>query len=189
MARYTELFSEWLENGGVFPAIFNNVTVPPTNEKLTNLFTCRYADREIGFETPTLFALKFEGLANELMTEFDRALKAYNYALHAIETPTKQRTRSGSIERTYGQKKQNTWEQPTAIGGNIDIELEDKTSQGITISAEVKDTETYNGYLEGETGLTVDEALRVKEDLINADFKNYIQVFLDKFDKLFMQIF
>ena len=57
MARYTELYSEWLENGGQVPAIFSEI------EGFEAMFTAWYADKEIGFETPILFEMKLQAYA------------------------------------------------------------------------------------------------------------------------------
>ena len=72
MARYTELFAEYLENGGGMPAVFNDVTV--NGEPLADIFTAYYAAREIGFETPALFELKFNALAAILINDLTAGL-------------------------------------------------------------------------------------------------------------------
>lgn len=54
MAKYTELFSEYLEGGGELPAAFSQI------DGFEDLFIGHFIDKEIGFETEVLFTIKLE---------------------------------------------------------------------------------------------------------------------------------
>ena len=143
MARYTELFSEWLEAGGVMPAVFDTVEIDGV--KLTDIFKAKYAAREIGFKT-------------------------------------------GQIERIYGEAKRNTWDNPTPSLGSAGVDLSDAGSQNITIDKERTDRENYAEVTDTDTGVTASEGLAVYQAL-SQPAQSFLQIWLNKFDALFMQIF
>lgn len=185
MARYTELFAEWLENGGKMPAVFDNVTV--NGESLSDIFTAYYAAREIGFETPALFELKFNALAAILISDLQAGLQAHSGALAALSDPKSTHTKSGAIQRNYGDRKRNTWEQPTAVAPST-VELTDTNSNQIIKDGGGTDTETYQAITDTDKVKGVNEGLLILEAL-SQEAKNFLQVWLGKFDPLFMQIF
>lgn len=185
MARYTELFSEWLENGGKMPAVFDNVNID--GEPLADIFTAYYAAREIGFETPALFELKFNALAAILINDLQAGLQAHCGALAALSEPKSTHTKSGALQRNYGDKKRNTWENPTA-NSTGEVDLTDVGSQGIVIDKSSTDTETYENITDTDTVKGVNEGVIILEAL-SQEKKNYLQVWLEKFEPLFMQIF
>lgn len=186
MAKYTELFSEYIQAGGQYPAAFKNVQV--NGDNLSDLFMTRYGDREIGFETPALFALKFEGLAAELIPELESGLQAHSGALTALNDPQTVHIKTGAIARVYGQRKRNTYEQPTASPVTGQVQLVDTDSQNIVVDHGGTDTETYNAVTDTDKVKGVAEGVKILEAL-STDRKNFLQVWLDKFDVLFMQIF
>lgn len=187
MARYTELFSEWLEAGGVMPAVFDTVQIDGV--KLTDIFKSKYADREIGFETPTLFELKLNEYTAVLMPELKDGLEGFKQALKTMWNPNKKHVKTGKIERSYGQSKRNTWDNPTPATGDFTaVDLTDAASQNITIDAERIDLENYASVTDTETGVTVSEGLAVYQAL-SQPAQSFLQNWLNKFDGLFMQIF
>lgn len=184
MAKYTELFSEWIENGGQLPAAFDNVLIG--ENKLTDIFTAQFAAREIGYETPILFEMKLNAYAATLIPELRAGLDAYSGAITSMGDPTRTHTKSGAVQRDYGERKRNVWENPTANNGGVD--LTDAGSQNITKDSGGTDTETYDQVTDIDTGKTVSEGIAVYQAL-SQPAKNFLEVWLNKFDPLFMQIF
>lgn len=185
MARYTELFAEWLENGGKMPAVFDNVEVE--GEPLADIFIAYYAAREIGFETPELFELKFNALAAILINDLIAGLQAYSGALMTMDDPTDTHIKTGAIKREYGERKRNFWENPTATSAT-EIDLTDAGSQNITKDSVYTDTETYNNLIDIGTVRSVSDGVAVYKAL-SEPAKNFFEVWLNKFDALFMQIY
>ena len=80
MAKYTELLSEYIEEGGELPPLFDTI------EGFSDLFLGEYADREIGFETPALFALKLNYTAALVITPYYKRLAAISIAEYSTLT-------------------------------------------------------------------------------------------------------
>lgn len=81
--KYTELLTEYVEsNGGVeqaFPALFYKVpeiAVDDITVKFAETFYLHFCEREIGFETEALFALKLEATAQRFIPALISAIKA-----------------------------------------------------------------------------------------------------------------
>ena len=76
MAKYTMLLAEYLERGGVLPASFALI------DGFEDLFKKHFCDKEIGFETELLFAMKLEEKADIYMQlyadKLTRLASAYN---------------------------------------------------------------------------------------------------------------
>lgn len=185
MARYTELLAEYLENGGSLPAAFDNVTIG--DNTLTDIFTAQFAAREIGFETPALFELKLNAYAATLIPELKAGLDAYSGAIAAMNDPTHTHTKSGAIQREYGQRKRNVWDNPTANDGG-EVDLSDAGSQSITIDGGGADTESYQNVTETDAAKSVADGIAVYQAL-SQPAKNFLEVWLSKFEPLFMQIY
>ena len=96
MARYTELFAEYLENGGELPAVFSQI------EGFEDLFIGEYCDRELGFETPVLFTIKLETKANIVIPEYKQRIDTLKALRENLSNPTKTRLKTGNISRNYG---------------------------------------------------------------------------------------
>lgn len=185
MARYTELFSEWLEEGGEMPAPFNNIMIG--DNTLWDIFTAHFAAREIGFETPVLFNLKLNEYAAVLIPELKSGLDAFSGALTAMVDPQVKNTKSGAIQREYGERKRNDWDNPTA-NDNDEIDLTDVGSQHITLDSGGTDTETYNNVTDINSAKTVADGIAIYNAL-SQEVQSYLQIWLKKFDPIFMQIF
>lgn len=96
MAKYTELFNEWLEAGGELPPEFSQIA------DFDNLFVGEYADSELGYETPTLFQLKLNQRAALVMPDYIIRIEEIQRARILLQNPTKIRTKTGQISRMYG---------------------------------------------------------------------------------------
>ena len=75
MAKYTELFAEYLESGGELPAAFDEIV------GFKDLFIGHFIDKEIGFETEVLFAIKLETNANLVIGVYADSIAASERAL------------------------------------------------------------------------------------------------------------
>ena len=69
MAKYTELFGEYLQNN-TLPNIFDEI------ENFKSLFILKYIDSEIGFETEYLFTQKLLLYANLYIPEYKKRIEA-----------------------------------------------------------------------------------------------------------------
>lgn len=86
MAKYTETLGDYLNSGHSLPAIFSQIT------DFDKYFLARYIDREIGFETETLFETKLEGKALLIIPLYKDRITALNTAITALGTPNKKIT-------------------------------------------------------------------------------------------------
>ena len=77
----TELFTQYIENNGgadsALPTLFDkipSITIDDEVTKFKDAFVLNFCDREIGFETEALFALKLEGRAKLVIPRYVRKL-------------------------------------------------------------------------------------------------------------------
>lgn len=175
MAKYTELLSEYIEEGGELPTLFDTI------EGFSDLFLGEYADREIGFETPALFALKLNYTAALVIPPYSKRLAAISVADELILNPNKKhvktgnltRSRNGEIVHTDGASVVTTtndngrgspevtsvFEQPyantdgaPALAQPITVTQTDKpVTETKQVSEETTSKESYNNYVETET--------------------------------------
>ena len=73
----TELFTQYIENNGgadaALPSLFNkipSITIDDETTSFKDAFVLNFCDREIGFETEALFALKLEGRAKLVIPRY-----------------------------------------------------------------------------------------------------------------------
>lgn len=78
----TELFTQYIENNGgadsALPSLFKKIPSITTDGEVTTFqdaFVLNFCDREIGFETEALFALKLEGRAKLVIPRYVRKLE------------------------------------------------------------------------------------------------------------------
>lgn len=178
MAKYTELLAEYLESGGELPAAFSQI------EGFEDLFIGEYADHEIGFETPTLFALKLEARANLVIPTYVERIEAIKQANDILINPTKSRRKTGGITRKNGSQTVQNWDMPYNV--NALPPTAHPTTQQTT--GEREDKETYNDITDVEEGFTVSEALSYAERVTGS--VNIIRrQLLNEFKNLFMQVY
>lgn len=94
MAKYTELLSEYIAEGGQLPALFEQIL------GFSDLFIGEYADREIGFETPTLFHLKLEYKAQLVIPTYKQRISDLEVSRELILNPNKKRVKTGNLTRS-----------------------------------------------------------------------------------------
>ena len=78
----TELFTQYIANNGgadsALPSLFNKIPSITSDDETTTFkdaFVLNFSDREIGFETEALFALKLEGRAKLVIPRYVRKLE------------------------------------------------------------------------------------------------------------------
>lgn len=177
MAKYTELFAEYVEKGGVLPS--SSFALIPDFE---DLFKEKYCGSEIGFETEALFAIKLDAKARVVMPLYAKKLAAVDAALTKLQAPTKERTE----KRGYGKQHSETEND----GRNTDLPLNATTATPSSTthaegSADIdyhEDNITFNDFV------TIDENLRIIETL-NAEARSLIDKCLDEFRPLFMGVY
>lgn len=104
---HTELFTQYIANNGgadnALPVLFDKVpSIDIDGEKTTfrDSFILNFCDREIGFETEQLFALKLEGRAKLVLPKYINKLTTLGNIdyLNACRTEKETRKGSGSVQ-------------------------------------------------------------------------------------------
>lgn len=208
MARYTELFAEWLQDGGELPAVFDQI------EGFADLFVGHFCDSEIGVETPELFGVKLEARANLVVPEYAEHITALeNARAKLIAGPTytdtdediiaqRKRTdehgeRKNNVKYTAADRETRDYELP--INGNVSnitpsniSQTDGYTDNTDTTDEAVTDTSTEAAHTDKRThthtGLTVGESLQTVEHF-EGEVVNLKRRCLDEFNDLFMLIY
>lgn len=196
-AEHTELFSEYIaNNGGVenaLPSLFDkvpNITIDDEVTTFKDAFILNFCEREIGFETEELFALKLESRAKLVLPFYINKLKqlaSIDY-INAKRTESETRTTTGNI--TDGGKDTNTrfkGENPlidTSLTFNAKAVTEQETNE-IGYGKNTNTTGSENVTREyTDSGI---EARDLYERVLNDTMNVWNEIF-KKFDSLFMQV-
>lgn len=162
MSKYTETFIQWLEEGNDFPSSFDVDDFP----NLKNRFFARYCDHEIGFETPLLFKIKFEALADSKIPLYVQAVQSLKVSDASVADPIKK------SKMDYGNTKVTTTELP------FDASSSSPSS--------VNDSDEYTNKSES-SGYTLSEAIAQSE--WNEMIRDMEERLIDEFKNLFMRIY
>ena len=163
MAKYTELYSEYLASGGAVPtAAFAEVS-----DDFEDLFTAYYCDREIGVETEELFAIKLNLRAAMVCPLYKARIAAYDGVLGKVGAASKVRTFNAGAQ---------SGDVTVLPINSVSAQPNSKTS-----TAAYTNTET----IEGET---TDEALRLEEFYRKKVHDVKLQC-LEEFENLFMRVY
>ena len=163
MAKYTELYSEYLASGGTVPtAAFAEVS-----DDFEDLFTAYYCDREIGVETEELFAIKLNLRAAMVCPLYKARIAAYDGVLGKVGAASKVRTFNAGAQ---------SGDVTVLPINSVSAQPNSKTS-----TAAYTNTET----IEGETP---DEALRLEEFYRKKVHDVKLQC-LQEFENLFMRVY
>ena len=163
MAKYTELYSEYLASGGAVPtAAFAEVS-----DDFEDMFTAYYCDREIGVETEELFAIKLNLRASMVCPLYKARIAAYDGVLGKVGAASKVRTFNAGAQ---------SGDVTVLPINSISAQPNSKTS-----TAAYTNTET----IEGET---TDEALRLEEFYRKKVHDVKLQC-LKEFENLFMRVY
>ena len=196
-AEHTEFFSEYIANNGgaenALPSLFDkvpNITIDDEVTTFKDAFILNFCDREIGFETEELFALKLESRAKLVLPFYISKLNqlaSIDY-INAKRTESETRTTTGNI--TDGGKDTNTrfkGENPlidTSLTFNAKAVTEQETSE-IGYGKNTNTTGSENVSREyTDSGI---EARDLYERVLNDTMNVWNEIF-KKFDSLFMQV-
>lgn len=194
---HTELFTQYIANNGgaenALPSLFDkvpNITIDNEITTFKDAFILNFCDREIGFETEELFALKLESRAKLVLPFYINKLKqlaSIDY-INAKRTESEKRTNTGNI--TDGGKDTNTrfkGENPlidTSLTFNAKAVTEQETNE-IGYGKNTNTTGSENVTREyTDSGI---EARDLYERVLNDTMNVWHEIF-KKFDSLFMQV-
>lgn len=180
--KYTELFAEYIKNGGGYPAIFDKV--PNIYDKYADtiitfkdLFYNTFAACEIGSETEELFAIRFSAKANLIVPFY---LKKYEDLQKITYESPKTRTFKHDANGDGGDATYTT----PANGVSDPI---------LPPAADNVSGQNYRNYKDHTDDVTTDkmgerEAWELHKD-IEEHMTNFWQDLLNEFCSLFMGVF
>lgn len=194
---HTELLTQYIANNGgaenALPSLFDkvpNITIDGEVTTFKDAFILNFCEREIGFETEELFALKLESRAKLVLPFYISKLKqlaSIDY-INAKRTESETRTTTGNI--TDGGKDTNTrfkGENPlidTSLTFNAKAVSEQETNE-IGYGKNTNTTGSENVTREyTDSGI---EARDLYERVLNDTMNVWNEIF-KKFDSLFMQV-
>lgn len=196
-AEHTEFFTEYIANNGgaenALPTLFDKVPSITIDDEVTTFkdaFILNFCDREIGFETEELFALKLESRAKLVLPFYINKLNqlaSIDY-INAKRTESETRTSTGNI--TDGGKDTNTrfkGENPlidTTLTFNAKAVSEQETNE-IGYGKNTNTTGSENvtrEYTDGDI-----EERNLYERVLNDTMNVWHEIF-KKFESLFMQV-
>ena len=170
MAFYTETLREFLNNGNQLPESFG--LIAQTGYDFNTLFFEHFADREIGFETEELFALKVKKVADLFIPDYVKIIENYESIIEALKAKTK---KSESITEN---EKVTTRQFDLPVAGATD---------GINPSG-IGETDPTRAKTTTTTDESPDELTR-KVDWLLGQEKNALMDLLERFERCFMQVF
>ena len=195
--KYTELFTEYIANNGgaenALPSLFDKVPNLTTDGEVTTFkdaFILNFCDREIGFETEELFALKLESRAKLVLPFYINKLKqleSIDY-INAKRTESETRAITGNI--TDSGKDTNT-----RFKGENPLIDTDLTFNSKAVSEQEKNEIGYgkNTNSTGSENVTrefTDSGIEARDlyERVLKDTMNVWNEIFKKFDSLFMQV-
>lgn len=168
MARFTELFSEYITGGGALPPSFSNI------EGFSNLFLLYYCDKEIGFETEQLFYTKLCLYADLYVDKYVQRINDLTSAWGLVRAPVK--THYDKYDFGNQEAKQTT------------LPVDATTSDDIQPNLVNQNKEYTNESTHEESGATIDEAQRYI-DFLNKEVNSIMLDLLKKFETCFMGVY
>lgn len=195
--KYTELFTEYIANNGgaenALPSLFDKVpriTIDGEVTTFKDAFILNFCDREIGFETEELFALKLESRAKLVLPFYINKLKQLSGIdyINAKRTESETRAITGNI--TDGGKDTNT-----RFKGENPLIDTDLTFNAKAVSEQEKNDVDYgkNTNTTGNENVTrefTDSGIEARDlyERVLKDTMNVWNEIFKKFDSLFMQV-
>ena len=194
---HTELFTQYIANNGgaeqALPSLFDKVPNIAIDDEVTTFkdaFILNFCEREIGFETEELFALKLEARAKLVLPFYISKLNqlaSIDY-INAKRTESEKRTNTGNI--TDGGKDTNTrfkGEKPL-IDTTLTFNAKAVTEQEINEIGYGKNTNTTGS--ENVTREYTDGGIEERElyERVLNDTMNVWNEIFKKFESLFMQV-
>lgn len=163
MAKYTELYSEYLASGGAVPS----ANFAEVSDDFEDLFTAYYCDREIGVETEELFAIKLNMRAAMVCPLYKARIAAYDGVLGKVGAASKIRTFNAGAQ---------SGDVTVLPINSISAQPNSKTSTAAYVNTEKVE------------GVTPDEALRLEEFYRQKVHDVKLQC-LQEFENLFMRVY
>lgn len=170
MAFYTETLREYLNHGNELPESFG--LIAQTGYDFNAIFFEHFADREIGFETEELFALKVKNVADLYISQYVKIIENYESVIEALKAKSK--------------KTESLTENGKITTRQFDLPIAGETT-GINPSG-IGETEPTSAKTTSTNDESADELARKIDWLIGQE-KNAIEQLLDKFERCFMQVF
>ena len=195
--KYTELFTEYIANNGgaenALPSLFDKVPNLTTDGEVTTLkdaFILNFCDREIGFETEELLALKLESRARLVLPFYINKLKQLESIDYINAKRSESETRAITGHITDGGKDTNT-----RFKGENPLIDTDLTFNAKSVSEQEKNEVGYgkNTNTTGSENVTrefTDSGIEARDlyERILKDTLNVWNEIFKKFDSLFMQV-
>ena len=170
MAFYTETLREYINNGNELPESFG--LIAQTGYDFNTIFFEHFADREIGFETEEVFALKVKKAADLFIPDYVKIIENYESIIEALKAKNK---KSESITEN---EKVTTRQFDLPVAGATD---------GINPSG-IGETDPTRAKTTTTTDESPDELTR-KVDWLLGQEKNALMDLLERFERCFMQVF
>ena len=195
--KYTELFTEYIANNGgaenALPSLFDkvpNITIDSEVTTFKDAFILNFCDREIGFETEELFALKLESRAKLVLPFYINKLKQLESIDYINATRTESETRAITGNITDSGKDTNT-----RFKGENPLIDTDLTFNAKAVSEQEKNEVGYgkNTNTTGNENVTrqfTDSGIEARDlyERVLKDTMNVWNEIFKKFDSLFMQV-
>lgn len=195
MAKYTELYLDYVSGGGAIPAAFSLI------DGFSDLFLQKYGASEIGFETEAIFALKLESRANLVMGDYAERIRLLAQQYAKIDAPAKTIYENSTLTRNTGARKstsatdygaqESTSTELPFNAQNAEPSIKNNTgakrdaNETNTDASTDSETREFN---RNEGGASLDEVLR-SLDYLNGRVKHVLEECLGEFKPLFMGIY
>lgn len=172
MAKYTMNLNDYLKNGYSIPE-FSEI------DGFKQLFIDEFIDKEIGFETPSLFSIKLANRAKIVMPYYATRIEQLATANGFAKNPVKTRYHKEDVSNVFGEQNDTTTELP--------YETANATPSVVSNNGSHTDTSGIE-YTETESGGTMDESVRFLDSL-NGKVQMILMKCLDEFRNLFMKVY
>lgn len=187
----TILFGDYLINGGQLPDEFNDELFSEIDLDIPALFTGKYVNREIGYETPELFYTKLCTRAGIVFPRYKEKFDTLRFItiLDAAETETKDGSYDRESETKYGRtNKYSRYSNPYASTPADDASLTGHDESKDGGKDNFFERVTQNQMRTQKSGWNSQTALAVYEQIEN-DKANIVEDFLNEFENCFLQVF
>lgn len=173
MAKYTKLFADYIESGGELPAAFDLI------DGFDDLFKKYYFDKEIGFETELIFAMKLEMYADLYVQYYaDKISKMANEILN-LNAPARVIYETDDTTFNGGAQRGTLTELPTGATGSVPNQITANDAFTNTNGRSLNRTEHEN---------TTNEILR-RINFLNENIKPLLLQLLNEFAPCFMGVY
>ena len=195
--KYTELFTEYIANNGgaenALPSLFDKVPSITIDGEVTTFkdtFILNFCDREIGFETEEMFALKLESRAKLVLPFYINKVKQLERIDYIKAKRTESETRAITGNITDSGKDTNT-----RFKGENPLIDTDLTFNAKAVSEQEKNEVGYGKSTnstgsENVTRKFTDSGIEARDlyERILKDTMNVWNEIFKKFDSLFLQV-